>query len=86
MAPVFCFVTSGDTHHEEAYQGCSGNCYFSGFLLLDHHRNEHWIRRCWPFEATRRFGSNHDPCHAVGTPAATPVHGLGPARYGPAHG
>jgi len=43
MAPVLCFVTSGDTHHEEAYQGCFGNRYFSGFLLFDHRRDEHHV-------------------------------------------
>ena len=44
MAPVLCFVTSGDTHHEETIEGRFGDCYFSVFLLLSHHRYEFHVR------------------------------------------
>jgi len=50
MAPVICFVTSGDAHHEEAIQGRFGDRYFSVFLLLSHHR--------YQFDLCSRFGAD----------------------------
>jgi hypothetical protein len=44
MAPILWFVTSGDTHHEEAFQSRSGDVYFSPFLLLSHHYYEFHVR------------------------------------------
>ena len=48
MAPILWFTTSGDTHHEEAFQSRSGDVYFSPFLLLSHH--------CYEFHVRPRLG------------------------------
>jgi|KBSMisStandDraft_5_1062788.scaffolds.fasta_scaffold9602200_1 hypothetical protein len=44
MAPVLCIMTTGDTRHEDALQGCFGDRYVSALLLFSHHRYELNVR------------------------------------------
>ena len=52
MAPVLCFATPREMHHENTSTGHIGDHHFSVFLLLDHDRYEHHVRvGCCPASA-----------------------------------
>jgi hypothetical protein len=50
IAPVICFVTSGDAHHEEAIQGHLSDHDISVFLLFSHNH--------YQFDLCSRFGAD----------------------------
>jgi hypothetical protein len=87
MAPVLSIVTMGDTSHEDASQGRSGDRYLSAVLLFSHHRDEFDVRFRFgvaDFLGRRvtavmsRFVSTPDqnPRHPVRTLRTATVHGL----------
>ena len=43
MAPVLCFVTTGDSTNANASEGRFGDPDFSGFLLFDHYCYESYV-------------------------------------------